>query len=385
MEKNYLDEISSYIGREWDDKIEMQSELELLLPGEVFFGDESKVPFSSARRIEIYNEECSYMLDFIRDDETGKVRLVDVSGPVLTEHEIIKYEVRVATQEFSRGKEIAIEQGCAVNNDEERNVIKMCDSLEEARDVMAEHGSYIEDFNSFYRVNETYIVEAKFCSSDSQEADDWGDIEDIAPLGIGLITGEYGEEKKGIGIYPSYEEAKTAEREWDSSHPDALSEITFNTGCCEKDFWEKYERYFPLSEGRAGLLSLELPDGDILYVKLQEKITVKDVLDYLAGAENAYLELNKIEKERIRSDVSAGYEQSGNCKFTIEAAMNSDTVHVCEINAGKGGIPETERTEKNTKFTEYSLCDYLSKEEKKQEQEEKKAKNPDKKKKAKSR
>lgn len=73
------------IGRTWEDVVEMQEDLECELEGEVFFGSIQTVAFSSAKRMEIYNEvedeeegeSESYMLDFI-ETEDG-VKLIDIN------------------------------------------------------------------------------------------------------------------------------------------------------------------------------------------------------------------------------------------------------------------------------------------------------------------
>lgn len=114
--------------------------------------------------------------------------------------------------------------------------------------------------------------------------------------------------------------------------------------------------------GRAGLLSLELPDGVIVYTKLYDYVTVPDVLDYLARSENPYTDLEKMGNETMRIDEYAGYEQSEDCRFTVEASMGSNDVVVYEINGGEGGIKETERTDDNVRFTDYDLKDYQRRE-----------------------
>lgn len=71
------------IGNTWEDVVEMQEDLECELKGEVYFGDIQTVAFSSAKRMEIYNEvedeseSESYMLDFI-ETEDG-IKLIDVN------------------------------------------------------------------------------------------------------------------------------------------------------------------------------------------------------------------------------------------------------------------------------------------------------------------
>ncbi|MBD5451282.1 MAG: hypothetical protein HDR25_01445 [Lachnospiraceae bacterium] len=70
--------MKNLIGKKWEDLTEMQEDLECCLEGEVHFGDIQSVPFSpSTRRIEIYNDNESYMLDFIKTEDG--VELIDVN------------------------------------------------------------------------------------------------------------------------------------------------------------------------------------------------------------------------------------------------------------------------------------------------------------------
>lgn len=72
------------IGNIWENIIEMQEDLECELKGEVYFGDIQTVAFSSAKRMEIYNEvedeedgeNESYTLEFA-ETENG-IKLIDV-------------------------------------------------------------------------------------------------------------------------------------------------------------------------------------------------------------------------------------------------------------------------------------------------------------------
>jgi len=58
--------MKSRIGKVYDDLVEMQEDLECRLEGEVYFGDIQQVPFNpSVRRMEIYNDTESYMLEFM--------------------------------------------------------------------------------------------------------------------------------------------------------------------------------------------------------------------------------------------------------------------------------------------------------------------------------
>lgn len=61
------------IGSTWEDVVAMQEDLECELEGVVYFGDIRSIPFSSAEEIEIYNEQESYMLKFLKTEDVVKL------------------------------------------------------------------------------------------------------------------------------------------------------------------------------------------------------------------------------------------------------------------------------------------------------------------------
>lgn len=69
--------LKNRIGEIWDDIVEMQRDLECELEGEVFFSEASTVPFSSLKRVEMYNEDESFTLEF-SEEEDGIVNLREV-------------------------------------------------------------------------------------------------------------------------------------------------------------------------------------------------------------------------------------------------------------------------------------------------------------------
>lgn len=78
--------MKSRIGKVYNDLVEMQEDLECRLEGEVYFGDIQQVPFNpSVRRMEIYNDTESYMLEFMSIDadaaangDEPRIKLVNV-------------------------------------------------------------------------------------------------------------------------------------------------------------------------------------------------------------------------------------------------------------------------------------------------------------------
>lgn len=79
--------LNEKIGCVWDDVTEMQGDLECELSGIVHFGEAQFVPYSSLKRMEVYNEpsefddeenfeEENYALEFAEVD--GEVKLINV-------------------------------------------------------------------------------------------------------------------------------------------------------------------------------------------------------------------------------------------------------------------------------------------------------------------
>lgn len=77
-----------YIGKVYEDEFEFGQALMCALPGYVFLGEETKVPFSSAKRIDVYNEasefdddedfeEERYTIEFIRS-ENETIEITDI-------------------------------------------------------------------------------------------------------------------------------------------------------------------------------------------------------------------------------------------------------------------------------------------------------------------
>ena len=71
-----MEELKTKIGQTWNDITEMQQDLMCLLPGVVYFGEIQSIPYSSAKRVEMYNETSSFMLEYI---ESQDVKLISAS------------------------------------------------------------------------------------------------------------------------------------------------------------------------------------------------------------------------------------------------------------------------------------------------------------------
>lgn len=77
--------LKNYIGKSYEDVNELSEDFMCEFPGIVYFGDVQNVPYSSSKRMEVYNEpsefddeedfeEESYTVEFItNDDETIEI------------------------------------------------------------------------------------------------------------------------------------------------------------------------------------------------------------------------------------------------------------------------------------------------------------------------
>ena len=68
-----MEELKNKIGETWEDIIKMQQDIMCLLPGTVYFGEIQSIPYSSAKRVELYNETSSFMLDYIEKENIVKL------------------------------------------------------------------------------------------------------------------------------------------------------------------------------------------------------------------------------------------------------------------------------------------------------------------------
>lgn len=79
-----MEELKNLIGEKWESEEDFGEDLNCCLPGEVEFGDEETIPFTSkdVRRMEIYNEEESYTVEYRKtideDGELAEIELLDV-------------------------------------------------------------------------------------------------------------------------------------------------------------------------------------------------------------------------------------------------------------------------------------------------------------------
>lgn len=70
-----MEELKAKIGEKWEDTTEMCQELMCLLPGTVYFGEIQRIPYSSSKMMEMYDENTSVMLKFT---EIQDVKLIAV-------------------------------------------------------------------------------------------------------------------------------------------------------------------------------------------------------------------------------------------------------------------------------------------------------------------
>lgn len=110
-------------------------------------------------------------------------------------------------------------------------------------------------------------------------------------------------------------------------------------------------------EVRAGLISLELPDGDRIHYVLNEGITSEAVLNILAHSNEILHDLEMLGKE-VGETGYAVFEQSSHCTFSVNHTMGESGATLYVINEEKGGIDEGARTKDNIRFTSIDLKSY---------------------------
>lgn len=110
-------------------------------------------------------------------------------------------------------------------------------------------------------------------------------------------------------------------------------------------------------EARNGLVSAELTNGETVHFRLNEQITAQQALETLANAERPFIALREIGKQ-VDEMQAAVFEQSDRCGYSITANFNDKSATIYEINGGKGGISEIDRTDDNVSFVHVDLNDY---------------------------
>ena len=68
-----MEELKAKIGEKWEDITEMCQDLMCLLPGVVYFGEIQNIPYSSAKIIEMYDENTTTILEFTESQESVKL------------------------------------------------------------------------------------------------------------------------------------------------------------------------------------------------------------------------------------------------------------------------------------------------------------------------
>ena len=116
-----------------------------------------------------------------------------------------------------------------------------------------------------------------------------------------------------------------------------------------------------MADTKHGIISVEMPDGEIDYYSLSEGITKENALSVLRMLEvvrdsgEMTVNLFDIAKEdfgeRIDSYDFAEIEQSENCTFSMEYNLDSGSAKIYEINNGLGGISEGDRNDDNISFS----------------------------------
>ena len=116
-----------------------------------------------------------------------------------------------------------------------------------------------------------------------------------------------------------------------------------------------------MADTKHGIISVEMPDGEIDYYSLSEGITKENALSVLKMLEDVRDSGNKTVNlfdiarenfgERIDSFDFAEIEQSENCTFSMEYNLDSGSAKIYEINNGLGGISEGDRNDDNISFS----------------------------------
>lgn len=114
-----------------------------------------------------------------------------------------------------------------------------------------------------------------------------------------------------------------------------------------------------LKEGQKNRLVLyRMEQGDdIRYYKAAKDYSIDDILK-AANGRIPYLNLMDM-GERISIDEYATIQQSDKFAFSVEMNFDSFTANIYEVNGGKGGIAEDDRTKDNVRFTDIKISEYV--------------------------
>ena len=92
---------------------------------------------------------------------------------------------------------------------------------------------------------------------------------------------------------------------------------------------------------------------------IADNISVKDLLS-AANDDKAFQALSNMGKP-ISEGQFADIQQSDKFNYSVEINLNEKSANFYVVNGGKGGIPENDRTDKNTNFFSVKISDYKDK------------------------
>lgn len=114
------------------------------------------------------------------------------------------------------------------------------------------------------------------------------------------------------------------------------------------------------SNAKQALFSIE-HYGDIRYFKANE-YTVDDIMKSAIG-ENPFMKLMGM-GELISVEEYTEIQQSDSFTYSVEIDFDNDSASIYEVNGGKGGIAEGDRTDENTSIATIKVSDYGEKQDK---------------------
>lgn len=110
-------------------------------------------------------------------------------------------------------------------------------------------------------------------------------------------------------------------------------------------------------ENKQALYSIEQGD-DIRFFKAPEGYTAEDILK-IAQEDKPYAKLMEL-GERIYDEGNyAAIQQSDEFTFSVEMNFDTDTAQLYEVNGGKGGIAESDRTDDNVRLSKIKISEYM--------------------------
>ena len=105
----------------------------------------------------------------------------------------------------------------------------------------------------------------------------------------------------------------------------------------------------------ANLFSVSQNDETRYYIS--EDKTTEELLRIAVDSEVPFVSLAESGKP-ISGTEHAELEQSAECGVSVDFNLDESTAHIYEINDGKGGIPEGERTDSNVSFQDVNIAEY---------------------------